>query len=155
MSKYTEIYAPVGGKTKDVTKLSDPVFAQKMVGDGVAIYPNDSIIKAPCNGILNHVFGTNHAFTILTKENIEILVHIGIDTVELDGKGFIRIIEDISKPVTAGQDLIKIDLDYIRSQGKELDVIVIVSDSDSSFKFKKKLNKDLNANDLLFKFLVK
>jgi glucose-specific phosphotransferase system IIA component len=155
MSKYTKIYAPVSGKTKDVTELSDPVFAQKMVGDGVAIQPNDSIIKAPCDGKLNHLFKTNHAFTILTENNFEVLVHLGIDTVELEGKGFERIIKDIDKPIKAGQPLIKMDLKAIKKQGKELDVIIIISDSDSSFKFKKRLNKEVIANDLLFQFLKK
>lgn len=155
MAKFKEIYSPVNGRTKDVTKLTDPVFAQKMVGDGVAIEPTSDIIKAPCDGIINHFFETNHAFTILMEDETEILVHLGIDTVELEGKGFTRLIEDFKKPVTAGQDLVKMDLDYILKSEKETDIIVIVSDSDEQTKFKKKLNKDIHSNDLIFKFKTK
>lgn len=152
MSKYKEIYAPVNGVSKDITDVNDPVFAQKMVGDGIALIPTDGLIKAPCDGLLNHVFGTNHAFTMLIDDDTEVLIHLGIDTVELEGNGFERIYTDLETPVKAGELLIKMDLDYIKSQDKEIDVLVIISDSDDSFKFKKKIKKNLNSGDLLFKF---
>ena len=155
MSKYTEIYAPVSGVTKDVTKVEDPVFAQKLVGDGVAIIPSNNIIKAPCTGKLNHVFSTNHAFTILNENNIEILVHLGIDTIELDGKGFKRLVDKNKEFVNVGEPLIEMDLDYIISQDKKTDIIVIISDSDSNYKIKKKINKKISYQDEIFKFFVK
>ncbi len=153
MRDYTFVYAPVSGKTRDVTELPDPVFAQKLVGDGVAITPSDNIIKSPCDGKLNHFFETNHAFTLTTGNNCEILVHLGIDTVELNGKGFERIIDDVDRVVKAGEPLVKMDFEYIRNQGKEIDIIVILSDSDNEVKMKKRLKKTVQSGDWIFRFV--
>ncbi len=151
MRKHTIIYAPVPGKTKDVETLNDPVFAQKLVGDGVAISPTHQIIMSPCKGKLNHLFSTNHAFTIVTDNHMEILVHLGIDTIELNGKGFRRIIDKTDCFVDIGEPLIEMDLDYIRANGKETDVIVIITDPESSLKFKKKINKKVDYMDEIFR----
>ena len=155
MSKSNIIYSPVSGKTKDITKVNDPVFTQKMVGDGIAIEPKSNFICAPCRGKVEHIFRTNHAFTIVTNEGIEILIHIGIDTIELNGKGFKRILSDLTKIVEIGEPIIEVNFAYIKEKGKDTDVIILVTDSHSSFKMKKNLKKDVDVSDEIFKFNIK
>lgn len=154
MGKKIIIHSPVKGVTKDITKVNDPVFAGKMVGDGIAIEPINNYICAPCNGKIDHMFETNHAFTMITDEKIEVLIHLGIDTVELKGKGFKRLIFDFNKPLKKGDPIIEVDFEYIEEQGKETDVIVIVTDATSKLKIKKNLNKDVNVGDPIFKFKI-
>ena len=155
MKKIIKIFAPVEGTTKDITEVSDPVFAQKLVGDGVAINPTGNTICAPCDGILNHVFGTNHAFTIITPNKVEILVHLGIDTIDLKGLGFKRLISAVDIPVKAGEPLIHMDLDIIKENEKETDVMVIISDIEGNYKIKKKLKKQVTSVDEIFKITIK
>jgi glucose-specific phosphotransferase system IIA component len=150
--KYNKIYAPVLGHTEDITKSKDPVFAEKLIGDGVILKPLNSLIKSPCKGKINHIFKTNHAFTIIDEYGTEILIHLGIDTVELNGTGFKRIIKDTNQPINIGDPLIEMDLDYISKQDKSTDIIIIISDSDKSYKIKKNINKDLTCQDYVFKY---
>lgn len=152
MRKYTKIYAPVNGVTIDITEVSDPVFAEKLVGDGVAIKPTSNIISSPCNGVVNHLFPTNHAFTIITEEGTEILLHLGIDTVDLKGEGFKRVIKEDNLKVKIGDPIIEMDLDFILRQGKQTEVMIIISDNAPQYKFKKNLNKEVSISDEIFKF---
>ncbi len=85
---WIRIHAPFSGKTVPLTEVPDPVFARKMVGDGVAILPESDLLLSPVGGTLTHLFPTGHAAGITTDEGLEILVHIGINTVELKGDGF-------------------------------------------------------------------
>lgn len=152
MRKYVQMNSPICGITKDITKVNDPVFSSKMVGDGIAIEPKTNIVVAPCNGTIDHMFATNHAFTIVTKDKAEILIHLGIDTVDLKGEGFKRLFTDLKKPVKIGDPIIEIDLPYLEEQGKITDVIVIVTDANSTLKLKKKLNKTVDTTDEIFKY---
>ncbi len=155
MSKNTIMYSPVKGTTKDITKVNDPVFSSKMVGDGIAIEPASDFICSPCSGKIDHMFESNHAFTIVTDDHFEVLIHLGIDTVELKGKGFKRLIDDLNKPLKIGTPIIEVDFAYIKEQGKDTDVIVIVTDSTTNLKIKKNLKKDVNVSDEIFKFKIK
>ena len=151
--KYTNIFAPVAGMVKDITNCSDVVFANKLVGDGVLLKPTHTIILSPCRGKITHLFKTKHAFTIMDEHGTEILIHLGIDTVELDGKGFKQLIPSIDDSFEVGEPLIEMDLDYIRSQGKETDILIIVSTSDKTYKLKKTtLDQSVNEGDIIFKY---
>lgn len=125
-----EIVSPVDGITMDLTKISDPVFAQKMTGDGTAINITGDTFVAPADGQLVFIFNTNHAFGMLLDNGVEILVHIGIDTVELKGEGFTRLIEP-NQHVKAGTPIMKIDRELILKKGYCLSTPVLITNVDT------------------------
>jgi sugar PTS system EIIA component len=121
-----EIKAPVTGKIIPIEEVDDKVFSEKMLGDGFAIIPEEDIIKSPCNGKIVQIFPTNHAIGLLADNGLEILIHIGMDTVELNGKGFERIIQSGDK-VRVGDELIKFDRQFIKEKGKSIVTPVVIT----------------------------
>ena len=91
-----EIVAPLSGEIVNIEDVPDVVFAEKIVGDGIAIKPTGNKMVAPVDGTIGKIFETNHAFSIESDSGIELFVHFGIDTVELKGEGFTRIAEELS-----------------------------------------------------------
>lgn len=89
-----EIYAPISGEIVNIEDVPDVVFSEKIVGDGVAVRPIGNKIVAPVDGVIGKIFETNHAFSMESKEGVELFVHFGIDTVELKGEGFTRIAQE-------------------------------------------------------------
>lgn len=126
--KIETIVAPVSGQLINLEKVSDPVFAKKMMGDGLAIIPDDSTIVSPVNGVVATVFPTKHAIMLKSKHGLEIMLHLGIDTVELNGGPFTMAIREGAK-VTAGQKLAEMDLKKIKAAGKDDTVMVIITDT--------------------------
>lgn len=124
--KQFELIAPVSGKVLDLSQAPDPVFAQKLAGDGVVIEPAGDVVVAPADGMLTLIFRTNHAFGMTLENGIELLVHIGIDTVELDGEGFERIAEE-GQVVKAGDPIIKINRSLIAEKGYSLITPVLIT----------------------------
>lgn len=116
---------PVKGRIQDITECSDELFAQKALGDGFLVVPSDNTIVAPCDGVIKTIFPTKHAIAFLTDEGKEILIHIGIDTVELEGKGFNELIvkED---HVNKYQPLMEVDFAMIQESGYDPACIVVV-----------------------------
>lgn len=114
--KKEKIVAIASGEIIDMAQVSDDVFAQKMLGDGYAVIPKDGEFVAPCDGIVLNVFLTKHALTMESEQGLEILIHIGIDTVQLSGECFEVFVKE-NQEVKAGQLLIKADLDFISSRG--------------------------------------
>ena len=106
------IYSPMNGKVIELKDVPDEAFAQKMVGDGCAIEPDKGIICSPIDGQLMNIFPTNHALIFETVDGLEMIVHFGIDTVKLDGKGFQKLREP--GPIKIGDEIIKYDLDDIK-----------------------------------------
>ena len=104
--------SPLSGTVKDISEAPDDAFAQKMMGDGVVIIPNDGIVTAPEDAEICFVFPSKHAVGLKTKDGVELLIHIGIDTVNLDGKGFESFVKDGDK-VKKGDKLIGFDIDFI------------------------------------------
>ena len=140
--------APVNGKVIELSEVPDPVFAQKMAGDGVAIDTTGDIIVAPCDGELSLIFKTKHAFAMTLDNGIEILVHIGIETVSLKGEGFKQLIEQGTK-VKAGTPIIKIDRNFIKSKGLSLITPVLITNPDSVKLIDKKINIDAIAGETI------
>ncbi len=128
--KNYKLVAPVDGKVVELSQVPDQVFAEKMAGDGVAIEPTGDTIVAPADGKLSMIFKTNHAFGINLSNGAEILVHIGLDTVALDGAGFERIAEE-GQVVRAGDPIIKINREEIISKGYSLVTPVLITNPDS------------------------
>lgn len=107
---------PITGEVAALEQVPDPVFASKMVGDGIAIIPQEGKLVAPIAGDIAHIFPTNHAISLVTAEGLELLIHIGIDTVKLDGEGFERHV-NVGDHVEAGASLISFDLERISAAG--------------------------------------
>ena len=125
--KQYELVAPVSGKVLDLSETPDEVFAQKMAGDGVVIDASGDTVVAPADGTLTLIFKTNHAFGMLLENGVEVLVHIGIDTVELAGEGFERLAVEGSV-VKAGEPIIKINRKFIEEKGLSLFTPVLITD---------------------------
>ncbi|MDY0970315.1 beta-glucoside-specific PTS transporter subunit IIABC [Siccibacter turicensis] len=125
-----QIFAPVSGQLKPLSRLSDPVFADEVFGKGIAIEPTSGELLSPVNGRVESVFDTRHALTLMSDTGAEVLIHIGIDTVKLGGAGFVSHIApgDI---VEVGQPLISFDLAALRQQQIDTSVIVIVTNSEN------------------------
>src|SRR5881392_1263629 len=111
MSK-VQLLSPLSGQVWPLERIPDPVFAQKMVGDGLSIDPTDSVLLAPCEGEIVMLHPAGHAITLRSPEGAEILLHIGIDTVGLKGEGFLPRAK-VGDQVRAGTPLIEFDMDLL------------------------------------------
>jgi phosphocarrier protein FPr len=121
--------APLSGQVWPLERVPDPVFAQKMVGDGVSIDPSDSLLLAACDGEVIALHAAGHAVTVRTGEGIELLMHIGIDTVNLKGEGF-RPRVKIGDRVRTGAPLIEFDLDFVATRAKSALTQIVIANSD-------------------------
>ncbi|MFA9398397.1 MAG: PTS glucose transporter subunit IIA [Clostridiaceae bacterium] len=126
MKKNYQLVSPIDGETMDLEKVDDMVFAEKLAGDGLAIVSTGDILVAPGDGKLTLIFKTNHAVVITLKSGVEILVHIGLDTIKLCGEGFTRLVEQ-GENVKAGQPIIKLDRKYIEGRGCTLVVPLLIT----------------------------
>ncbi len=136
--KVREVHAPVDGQVVDITEVPDEVFAGKMVGDGVAVNPVSDTFCAPIEGVVSKIFSTNHAFSIKSDKDLEVMVHIGLETVALEGKGFERLVEEGAK-VAAGDPVIKADLAYIAEHAKSTITPIVIAETSDVKKIEKKL----------------
>lgn len=146
-----DLYAPVSGECIDITEVSDPVFSAKIMGDGFAVKPDSNIICAPCSGELSMVFATGHAFGITTKDKKEILVHIGIETVNLNGKGF-EILKKQKSKVNAGDPVIEINKTEIEAAGYDLTTMVIITSELEGEFTKEKIGHQVDKGDRVLHF---
>ena len=125
--KIRDIYAPVDGQVVTLESVDDEVFSQKMVGDGVAIIPISNQFMAPIDGVVSKIFSTNHAYSIKSDKDLEVMVHIGLETVSLNGEGFTRIANEGDK-VKAGDVIVEVDLAYIKAHAKDVITPIIITD---------------------------
>lgn len=123
------LVAPVSGTVVAIEQVPDEAFASKAVGDGLAILPTGSTVVAPASGTLVKIFNTNHAFCLETENGVEIVVHMGLDTVALAGKGFTRLAEEGSV-VVAGQPVLEMDLAFLNANARSMVSPVVVSNID-------------------------
>ena len=123
--------APVKGKTLPLSEVPDPVFAKGMVGTGLAIMPEDDVIVAPVDGELTLVLDTKHAFAMTLDNGIEILIHIGLETVTLNGEGFEQLAQAGTK-VNAGTPIIKVDRAFIKSKGLPLITPILITNPENT-----------------------
>ncbi len=143
--KVTEevVYAPVNGEIVDITDAPDPTFAEKLLGDGIAIEPSDGEFVSPVNGEIINIFPTKHAIGILSEAGVEYLIHIGIDTVSLDGEGFTAHIKQGDK-VKVGDPLVSVDLGFVASKAKTITPMVITNEVRS---IDKELNQQVSKGE--------
>lgn len=123
------LVAPVSGEVVSLEQVPDEAFASKAVGDGLAIKPTSSTVVSPAAGTLVKIFNTNHAFCLETANGAEVVVHMGLDTVSLDGKGFTRLVEEGAQ-VIAGQPILEMDLAYLNANARSMLSPVVVSNID-------------------------
>ncbi len=124
-----EIVAPLSGEIVNIEDVPDVVFAEKIVGDGIAIKPAGNKMVAPVDGTIGKIFETNHAFSIESDSGIELFVHFGIDTVELKGEGFKRIAEE-GQRVKKGDVVIEFNLPLLEEKAKSTLTPVVISNMD-------------------------
>lgn len=125
-----EVYSVADGQVVALEQVKDPVFAQKMMGDGFAVEPANGNIVSPVSGTVSSIFPTKHALGIVTEAGLEVLVHIGLDTVSLEGKPFTVHVAEGQK-VVAGDLLVTADLDAIRAAGRETSTVVVFTNGDA------------------------
>jgi phosphocarrier protein FPr len=121
--------APVSGILVPIERVPDPVFAQKMVGDGIAIDPTSQSLIAPCDGEIIQLHPANHALALRTAEGVEVMMHIGLDTINLKGSGFTPKVK-LGDHVKSGDPLIEFDADYLATHAKSLLTMMIVTNGD-------------------------
>ena len=121
-----QLIAPITGEVKPLSECPDDVFSSGMLDDGVMIEPTDGKLYAPCDGELTMLFDTLHAMGIKADDGAELMIHVGMDTVNLGGKGFTPHVQ-AGERITAGQLLMEFDMDYIRSQNLPLATPVVVT----------------------------
>ena len=123
------LIAPLSGPLVPIERVPDPVFAQKMVGDGISIDPLDQCLRAPCDGEITQLHPAGHAVTVTTPQGIEVLMHIGLDTVGLKGTGFTARVQ-LGDAVQTGDALIDFDADYIATHAKSLLTQIVIANSE-------------------------
>ena len=145
-----EITSPVNGTVVPTAEVADETFASEMLGTTVAVEPTDGKIVAPCDGEVMNIFETGHAVCIATECGAELLIHIGIDTVSMEGKGFVKKVEDGVK-VHKGDVLIEADLDEIRAAGHPATTMMILTNADDFSKVEKTAAGTVTTADLAMK----
>lgn len=132
-SKEEIIYAPINGKVVKLEDVPDPVFSEKMMGEGIAIIPDKGEVVSPVYGEVVQISETRHAIGLVAIDGTEILIHIGLETVALKGEGF-TVHVNVGDKVSTGQKLIDVDLDYIQEHGTKSITPIIITNSNSSNK---------------------
>jgi PTS system, glucose subfamily, IIA component len=148
--KVESIYSPINGKTINLDKINDKMFSTKMLGDGKAfiIGENENIVYAPCDGEIIMLAETKHAFGIKSKIGIEILVHVGLNTVNLNGKGFEIFVKEKQR-VKQGEPIIKLDSSYMSSMDLDLTTAMVLTNADD-FKINIiDVEKEVTTNDVV------
>ena len=145
--------APLSGPVLALSRVPDEVFASGAMGDGLAIDPLNDCLQAPCDGVIIHVARTGHALTIRADNGAEVLMHVGIDTVELNGEGFALLVKEGAR-VSEGQPLVQFDLDRIARQCKSLVSLIILTNSER-FELQPIAGKTVKVGDALMRIAVR
>ena len=143
-----KIYAPINGNLIEIENVADPVFSEKMLGDGIAIRPTlqRSTVHAPCSGKITTIHDSHHAISITTTQGLEVLIHVGIDTVNLLGEGFQPLIK-VGELVKQGQPLLNVDFPLLAKKAPSIDVILVFTNLQGTQTLKKTTKTNINVND--------
>ena len=149
LAESAEVVSPLAGQVKPLSQATDPVFSSGVMGQGVVIEPSQGELVSPVNGTVTVLFPTKHAVGIVSEEGVEMLMHIGMDTVSLDGKGFVAHVEQGDK-VVVGQQLISFDMDVIKKAGLVTETPVIITNQDDfQADVEGDLPRDIKRGDVL------
>lgn len=125
------LFSPLKGTVLPIEDSNDPMFASKAMGTGVAITPIDGTLVAPCDGKINLIFPTKHAIGLTSKEGVELLIHVGINTVQMEGEGFETLV-NVGDSVSKGQPLLNFDLDIIKKHGYDSQTMLLLPETDEN-----------------------
>lgn len=150
---YERLSSPLSGKIIPLNEIPDETFSSGMLGDGIGIEPSEGRLYAPADGRIETIFHTKHAVFIKTPLGAEVLIHVGKDTVALNGEHFTAYVES-GDTVKRGQLILEFDMDSIKSKGYELITPMTISNSDK-FNIEIPLNADVNTGDLIIKLTKK
>lgn len=149
-----ELAAPAAGTLLPLEQVQDQAFAEKMLGDGAAVVPETGEIVAPCDGTLSYVPDTAHAIALTGPHGLEILIHVGLDTVKLDGKGFTAHVKT-GDTVKKGQSLISFDRVALLAQGFDITTPLVITNGDVASKIEKAPAGHVAAGDTVLKVTIK
>lgn len=151
--EWFNIYSPLNGKVIDLSEVPDEAFAQRMIGDGCAIEPTTGSVFAPVDGDVD-IFDTNHAVSFEVSNGLEMIVHFGINTVQLKGQGFTRVCES-NTLVKTGQELVKYDLEFLTNNAPSVRTPIIITNMDIVDRIEVVAKGDVKAGDLLMRIKLK
>ena len=143
------ISSPITGVAADLSTTPDEAFAGRMMGDGAVVTPEDAIVRAPEDGEVCFVFDTKHAIGFMTESGVSLLIHVGIDTVKLDGKGFECFVEN-GQTVKKGDPMLKLDLDYLKANAPSVASPVLCTELEDNQKIRLLNEGEIKAGDELF-----
>ncbi|MBM7644961.1 PTS system glucose-specific IIA component [Scopulibacillus daqui] len=135
------VLAPINGQIADMEQVPDPTFAQKMLGDGLAVIPSDGTVSSPIDGEIVQLFPTKHAVGIRGKSGMELLIHIGLETVSMNGEGFTAHVRQGQK-VKAGDPLINVDLEQVKNKAAHTITPVVITNMDAVASIEKRTVTD-------------
>lgn len=139
----------MNGVAADLSTAPDEAFAGRMMGDGMVVTPTDPIVRAPEDGEVCFVFETKHAIGFMTDSGISILIHVGIDTVKLNGKGFEVFVENGQK-VKKGEPMLKLDLDYLKNNAPSIASPILCTELEENQKIRLLKEGEVKAGDAVF-----
>ena len=146
--KTDDFYAPMAGKAVPITEVPDPTFAEGMLGNGIAIEPAEGKVYAPCDATVDMMFTTGHAVSLVADNGAELLIHVGLETVSLEGKPFTVHAANGDK-VKKGQLLIEVDLDAVKAAGLPTITPMVVCNTDEYPTFDTFVGKDVTNEDVV------
>ena len=146
--KTDDLYAPISGKAVPISEVPDPTFAEGMLGNGIAIEPADGKVYAPCDATVDMMFTTGHAVSLVADFGAEILIHVGLETVGLEGKPFTVPVANGAK-VQKGQLLIEVDLEAVKAAGLPTITPVLICNTDDYPTFNTFVGKEVTNADVV------
>ncbi|RAS81072.1 PTS sugar transporter subunit IIA [Priestia endophytica] len=150
-----EIYSPLTGEIISLAEVPDPVFSNKMMGDGIAIIPKEGKLVSPVEGEIIQVFPTKHAIGIKSVRGLEILIHVGLETVDLKGEGFETFVEE-GQSVKAGDVLSSFDIHFLESKNKEIVTPIIITNTlDKLYDMEQVSTSEVSRQELILKCNLK
>ena len=146
--KTDDLFAPMAGKAVAISQVPDPTFAECMLGNGIAIEPTEGKVYAPCDATVDMMFTTGHAVSLIADNGAEILIHVGLETVGLEGKPFTIHVANGDK-VKKGQLMIEVDLEAIKAAGLQTITPMVICNTDAYPTFKTFIDKDVTNDDVV------
>ena len=148
--KTDDLYAPIAGKAVPVTEVPDPTFAEGLLGNGIAIEPTEGKVYAPCDATVDMMFTTGHAVSLVADCGAEVLIHVGLETVGLEGKPFTIHVANGDK-VKKGQLLIEVDLEAVKAAGLPTITPMLICNTDDYSTFNTIVGKNVTNEDVVIK----
>ena len=143
-----DFYAPMAGKAVPISQVPDPTFAEGMLGNGIAIEPSEGKVYAPCDATVDMMFTTGHAVSLVADCGAEVLIHVGLETVSLEGKPF-KVFAASGDKVKKGQLLMEVDLDAVKAAGLPIITPMVICNTDEYPTFNTIVGKNVTNDDVV------